>query len=367
MLLRRLLLERAGWDAAADGEGVGCHSGSGGGDVGVVQVDGGVLVAGLRGDVEADVGEVSVDEVGGADSADTGVGAGDGADGLGSVDDDVGVDGSTGGSAATAVVGVEDDEVLDVGHADVFVEDFVDGAAALGVRLDVDGVGVCGGSAGEVFAVDVVVVEEDVGDAVEGLASDGEAVRAVDARVFDGDVRGCRGVGFDGYSVVAGFDGGLVEGDVGDGVDVDAVGVGAGGGGADGEAPDSGAVAAFDVEVGMRGLLEGDVVDDEVIYVLGLDEAGCAGDDVTAAVDGAGAVEAGVVAGDFEQLGFTGVAVVAVEGYAGVDGQGFADDVQLVGVEGVVGSGDCEYDALAGVLAGDEGVLDAGGVVRRGR
>ena len=152
-------------------------------------------------------------------------------------------------------------------------------------------------------------------------------MRAVDARVFDGDVRGGRGVGFDGYAVVTGFDGGLVESVVSDGVDVDAVGVGAGGGGADGEAADGGAVAALDVEVGMRGLLEGDVVDDEVIDVLGLDEAGCAGDDVSAAVDGAGAVEAGVVAGDFEQLRFAGVAVVAVEGYAGVDGEGLADDV----------------------------------------
>ena len=35
------VLERAGWDAAAEGEGVGCHSGSGRCDVGVVEVDGG--------------------------------------------------------------------------------------------------------------------------------------------------------------------------------------------------------------------------------------------------------------------------------------------------------------------------------------
>ena len=104
--------------------------------------DGGVLIAGLRGDVEADVGEVCVDEVGGADSADTGVSAGDGADGFGAVDDDVGVDGSAGGSAATAVGGVEDDEVFYVGHADVLVEEFDDGTAALGDGLDVDGVGI---------------------------------------------------------------------------------------------------------------------------------------------------------------------------------------------------------------------------------
>ena len=60
-------------------------------------------------------------------------------------------------------------------------------------------------STGEVVAVDVVVVEEDVGDAVEGLASDGETVGAVDARVFDGDVGGCCGVGFYSDAVVAGL------------------------------------------------------------------------------------------------------------------------------------------------------------------
>ncbi len=192
-------------------------------------------------------------------------------------------------------------------------------------------------------------------------------MRAVEARVFDGDVRGCGGVGFDGYAVVTGFDGGLVESDVGDGIDVDAVGVGAGGWGANGEAPDGGAVAALDVEVGMRCLLESDVVDDEVIDVAGLDEARCAGDDVSAAIDGAGAVEAGVVAGDVEQFGFAGVAVVAVEGYAGVYDERFAGYVELVGVEGVIGSGDGQDDALAGVFTGGEGVLEAGGVVGGGR
>ena len=106
------LVERRVGDAAAEGDGVGCHSGSGGGDVGVDQADGGVLIAGLRGGVEADVGEVCVDEVGGADSADTGVSAGDGADGFGAVDDDVGVDGSACGFRCTVAGGVEDDEVF---------------------------------------------------------------------------------------------------------------------------------------------------------------------------------------------------------------------------------------------------------------
>src|SRR5581483_2926955 len=103
--------------------------------------------------------------------------------------------------------------------------DLLHGAADAGVGLDADAVVVAADVPGAVHPADGVAREQDVRDAVVGLAADRHAVGAVEVAVGDRHVRGRAGVGLDRDAVVAVGDVGVVDGDVGGAVGVEAVGV----------------------------------------------------------------------------------------------------------------------------------------------
>lgn len=165
-----------------------CDTGARRDDIGFVKVDLGVLVIVLRGGVEVDVGEIDLERIGGTVSGEAFVRAGDGVDGTDAVDYNISVLRDAGRSTATAVVGVEDDEVLALLYACVLIRDLFDQTAAVEVAFDANGAGIGGWVAFEVYAVDEVISKEHVGDTVKGLATDGETVSAVELVFDDGDV-----------------------------------------------------------------------------------------------------------------------------------------------------------------------------------
>jgi len=179
--------------------------------------------------------------------------------------------------------------VLDAVEAGVLIGDLLHGSTAGWIGFDVDALRIGGQVSDQIGSVQVVVGEEDVGDAAVGLAADRDAVGAIKLVTGDGDVGCCGTVGLDRDSVVSGLNDGVDDGGVGNAVDVDAVGIGAGGRSENSDTPDGCAVATLDVEVRVCRLLEGDVVRDEVVRVGRLDDTRrAAGEDVSAPIDDSG-------------------------------------------------------------------------------
>ena len=163
--------------------------------------------------------------------------------------------------------------VLFRSQARVVVGHLVDRAALAGTGLDPDAVVVGAYVSGAVHPADGVVLHQDVGDAVLGLAADPYPVRAVEVAVLDRHVRGGTRVGLDRYPVVAVLDVGVVDGDVGGAVRVNAVGVPRGRRGLDPGSPHGEPVTALEVDVEQRTVDQVNVIDREAVDAVRLDQA----------------------------------------------------------------------------------------------
>src|SRR5581483_9332681 len=187
------------------------------------------------------------------------------------IDEDVGeVGGAATGGAG--VVGVEHERLAHLGDAVVQVADLVHRPAGRGVALDTQPDRAAADDAVGVDAGDRVVLHEHVGDPGGGLAADGDAVRAVEVVVLDGDVLRRHGSGLDRDAVVAVHDVAVGDRDVGCAARVDPVGVVRVRRGLDLHAPrgEAGGVLVDHVEV--RGVEQVDVVEHEVVCLVRLDQ-----------------------------------------------------------------------------------------------
>ena len=125
------------------------------------------------------------------------------------------------------------------------------------------------------------------------------------------------------HTVVAGVDRTKIDGGVRKTIDIDAVSVVTVGWRANVDRPSSEAIAALDVKVWINGLCQGNVENDEVGDVAGLDQARCAAQKVTAAINRPGSHQESIGAIDLEEVGIL-VVLVAVKSDTGVNYQASA-------------------------------------------